>query len=230
MTRYQFTSESVTEGHPDKLCDHVSDAVLDAILAQDPKARVACETLAKTGMVVLAGEITTTARLDYPTIVRKTVAEIPTPPDHSVGKVITAFEGKATDGKTVKFPEDYKGKVVLLDFWATWCGPCMMEMPNVVAAYGKHHGSGFEVLGVSLDSKESVGKMPEVMEKAKMTWTQIADGQGWKAEIAQKYVINSIPATFLVDGTSGKVIGANLRGDALEAAVAKALAELKEKK
>jgi S-adenosylmethionine synthetase len=76
MTRYQFTSESVTEGHPDKLCDHVSDAVLDAILTQDPKARVACETLAKTGMVVLAGEITTTARIDYPTIVRKTVADI----------------------------------------------------------------------------------------------------------------------------------------------------------
>ncbi len=76
MSRYQFTSESVTEGHPDKLCDHVSDAVLDAILAQDPKARVACETLAKTGMVVLAGEITTTARLDYPAIVRKTVADI----------------------------------------------------------------------------------------------------------------------------------------------------------
>ena len=76
MTRYQFTSESVTEGHPDKLCDHVSDAVLDAILTQDPKARVACETLAKTGMVVLAGEITTTARIDYPTLVRKTVADI----------------------------------------------------------------------------------------------------------------------------------------------------------
>ena len=76
MTRYQFTSESVTEGHPDKLCDHVSDAVLDAILAQDPKARVACETLAKTGMVVLAGEITTTARIDYPSLVRKTIADI----------------------------------------------------------------------------------------------------------------------------------------------------------
>ena len=61
MARYQFTSESVTEGHPDKLCDAISDAILDAILAQDPKARVACETLAKTGMVVVAGEITTTA-------------------------------------------------------------------------------------------------------------------------------------------------------------------------
>src|ERR1700722_2341073 len=74
--RYRFTSESVTEGHPDKLCDQVSDAILDAILAQDPTARVACESLAKTGMVVVAGEITTTAKLDYPQIIRETVKEI----------------------------------------------------------------------------------------------------------------------------------------------------------
>jgi S-adenosylmethionine synthetase len=76
MPSYRFTSESVTEGHPDKLCDAVSDAILDAILTQDRKARVACETLAKTGMVVVAGEITTTARLDFPQVVRETVKEI----------------------------------------------------------------------------------------------------------------------------------------------------------
>jgi len=76
MARYQFTSESVTEGHPDKLCDAISDSVLDAILAQDPKARVACESLAKTGMVVLAGEITTNAIVDFPQVVRKAVLEI----------------------------------------------------------------------------------------------------------------------------------------------------------
>ncbi len=76
MSRYQFTSESVTEGHPDKLCDAVSDAILDAILAQDPKARVACESLAKTGMMVVAGEITTTATIDVPTVVRRAVLEI----------------------------------------------------------------------------------------------------------------------------------------------------------
>ncbi|MBA3581194.1 MAG: methionine adenosyltransferase [Gammaproteobacteria bacterium] len=73
---YIFTSESVSEGHPDKMCDQISDAVLDAILAQDPYARVACETLAKTGMVVLAGEITTTANIDYEKIVRETVLSI----------------------------------------------------------------------------------------------------------------------------------------------------------
>jgi len=76
MTDFLFTSESVTEGHPDKIADQVSDAILDAILTQDPRARVACETLVTTGMAMIAGEITTTARIDYPVIVRNTIREI----------------------------------------------------------------------------------------------------------------------------------------------------------
>ncbi len=76
MSDFLFTSESVTEGHPDKVCDQVSDAILDAILAKDPAARVACETLVKTGFVMLAGEITTTAYVDFPKIVRETIKEI----------------------------------------------------------------------------------------------------------------------------------------------------------
>src|SRR5579875_1234978 len=71
-----FTSESVTEGHPDKLCDQISDAVLDAILAQDPMARVACETATTTGLVLVAGEITTTAWIDMPAVVRKTIEQV----------------------------------------------------------------------------------------------------------------------------------------------------------
>lgn len=73
---YLFTSESVSEGHPDKMADQISDAVLDAIIAKDPYARVACETLTKTGMVVLAGEITTNAEIDYENIVRGVVNDI----------------------------------------------------------------------------------------------------------------------------------------------------------
>jgi len=102
MSRYRFTSESVTEGHPDKLCDQVSDAILDAILTQDPRARVACESLAKTGMVVVAGEITTSARLDYPQIVRETVNEIGYS-DSAIGfdgntcAVLTAIERQSPD-------------------------------------------------------------------------------------------------------------------------------------
>jgi S-adenosylmethionine synthetase len=102
MSRYRFTSESVTEGHPDKLCDQVSDAVLDAILTQDPRARVACEALAKTGMVVVAGEITTTARIDVPALVRETVCEIGYN-DSAIGfdgatcAVLTAVERQSPD-------------------------------------------------------------------------------------------------------------------------------------
>ena len=76
MTEYLFTSESVTEGHPDKVADQISDAILDAIISQDPKARVACETLVTTGLAMIAGEITTEARIDYPKIVRETIKEI----------------------------------------------------------------------------------------------------------------------------------------------------------
>src|SRR4051794_27391908 len=102
MSRYQFTSESVTEGHPDKLCDQVSDAVLDAILAQDPRARVACETLAKTGIVVVAGEITTSAVVDMPVIVRETVKEIGYTSsemgfDYETCAVMTAIEKQSAD-------------------------------------------------------------------------------------------------------------------------------------
>src|SRR6478736_34825 len=102
MSRYQFTSESVTEGHPDKICDAISDAILDAILAQDSKARVACESLAKTGMVVVAGEITTSAWVDMPQIVRKTVREIGYVGsemgfDASTCAVLTAIEKQSPD-------------------------------------------------------------------------------------------------------------------------------------
>jgi len=160
---------------------------------------------------------------------KETVAEILPGPDHSVGKKITAFEAKGFDGKTVKFPGDYKGKVVLLDFWATWCGPCMREMPNVVETYKKLHEAGFDIQGISLDNDKSIAKMPEVMEKSGMTWSQVADGKFWKADIAVKYDIQSIPATFLVDGDSGVILGVNLRGKALGEAVEKALSEKKGK-
>ena len=73
---FLFTSESVSEGHPDKMCDQISDAVLDALLEQDPESRVACESLAKTGMVVVAGEITTRAQITYAEVVRRTIRDI----------------------------------------------------------------------------------------------------------------------------------------------------------
>jgi S-adenosylmethionine synthetase len=102
MSRYRFTSESVTEGHPDKLCDAISDSILDAILEQDPRARVACEALAKTGMVVVAGEITTTAKIEFPQVVREAVLNIGYN-DSAIGfdgatcAVLTAIERQSPD-------------------------------------------------------------------------------------------------------------------------------------
>ncbi len=102
MSRYRFTSESVTEGHPDKVCDAISDAILDGILAQDPAGRVACEALAKTGMVIVAGEITTSAWVDIPVVVRDTVRDIGYTHstmgfDADTCAVITAIEKQSPD-------------------------------------------------------------------------------------------------------------------------------------
>lgn len=114
----------------------------------------------------------------------------------------------------------HKGKVVLIDFWATWCGPCIAELPNLLAAYEKHHDQGFEIIGISLD--QSKAKLESFLDERKMTWPQYFDGQGWGNVLAKQYGIASIPATFLLD-REGTIVARDLRGDALQTAVAKAL-------
>src|SRR5438445_475976 len=114
-------------------------------------------------------------------------------PAYAVGQKAPAFEAKTTAGKTVKFPEDYKGKVVLLDFWATWCGPCRAEIPNLIIAHQKYHDKGFEVLGVSLDQPGDGPKLINFTRQNNMRWPQIYDGKYWKADVAVKYGIHSIP-------------------------------------
>lgn len=137
------------------------------------------------------------------------------------GSKFPDFDEKDLKGKPFNLAA-YKGKVVLIDFWATWCGPCIAELPNVLAAYEKHHPAGFEILGISLDTDKA--RLEQFIETKKMTWQQFFDGKGWENKLAEKYGVNSIPATYLLDG-DGKIIGKNLRGPALEAAVAKALAK-----
>jgi peroxiredoxin len=138
-----------------------------------------------------------------------------------VGAKFPDFDEKDLAGKPLSIA-NYKGKVVLIDFWATWCGPCVQELPNVLKAYEKHHAAGFEIIGISLDKDEQ--KLKTFIEEKKVTWQQYFDGKGWESKLAGKYGIQSIPATYLLDG-EGKILGSNLRGEALEEAVAKALSK-----
>ncbi len=126
----------------------------------------------------------------------------------------------------IDFPSDYKGKVVLLDFWATWCGPCRHELPNVVAAYQKYHSKGFDVVSVSLDEPGQGHQLLQFMHDNNMTWPQIYDGGFWKAAVAVEYGVHAIPCPVVVDGDTGKIlaVGVDAIGDQLDKVVESALA------
>lgn len=142
------------------------------------------------------------------------------------GKAALAFDAVTMGGRTVSFPKSYAGKVVLLDFWATWCGPCMREVPNVAANYRKYHDQGFEVLGVSLDRENAQAQIKTVTGKNGMIWDQVYDGHAFDAAIAKKYGIQAIPEAYLVDGSTGRILacGDAIRGEKLGPAIARALA------
>jgi len=114
---------------------------------------------------------------------------------------------KDMDGKPIRIA-DYKGKIVLVDFWATWCGPCRDEAPNVVETYQKYHDKGFEIIGISLDKSKS--ELLKFMGKAKITWRQYFDGLVWENKVGIVYGIHGIPAMYLV-GKDGKVISNDVR-------------------
>ena len=159
----------------------------------------------------------------------KVVAErkaAPAPTLLAADKPATVFKAKTTEGVAIDFPTSFKGKIVLLDFWATWCGPCIGELPNLTAAYHKFHGQGFEILGISLDRAGDEKKLADFTKAKNMPWPQVFDGKYWQAEVAQTYGVRSIPTAYLVDGDTGMIIAnTGLRGAALEKTIADALAK-----
>ncbi len=106
-----------------------------------------------------------------------------------------------------------KGKVVLIDFWASWCGPCRKSNPGIVKLYNKYKAQGFEVYGVSLD--ESKKKWINAVKKDKITYTQVIDINVWESDVALKYGIEAIPTNFLMDKT-GKIVAIDLEGKDLD--------------
>jgi peroxiredoxin len=139
------------------------------------------------------------------------------PPTIAVGEPAPDFTMATLDGGTFKL-SDQKGKVVLIDFWATWCGPCRVELPNVVKMWNEVKDKGLVLVGISLDRDTDQEKAVDTVKKFApengMTWTHIVDGKYWQAEVAQLYQVEAIPQTVLV-GKDGKIVALGLRGEKL---------------
>lgn len=138
---------------------------------------------------------------------------------NAVGTVAADFTQKDAADKDVSLAQ-FRGKYVLVDFWASWCGPCRRENPNVVKMYNKYKNKNFTVLGVSLDEEKDAWQ--KAIQKDGLTWTHVSDLKGWENAVAQQYHITAIPRNFLI-GPDGKIIGKDLRGEELESKLTEVL-------
>ena len=134
----------------------------------------------------------------------------------NVGGIAPDINLASPDGNMIKL-SSLRGKYVLLDFWASWCGPCLAEVPNVKAIYDKYKDKGFEIYGVSLDNKEDAWK--DAIEKHGLTWLHVSSLKGWECPVAKQYNVTGIPKMFLLD-PEGRIVAMDLRGEELKAKVA----------
>lgn len=126
----------------------------------------------------------------------------------AIGSKAPDFTLNDINGKPVSLT-DFKGKYILVDFWASWCGPCRVENPAVVKAYHAYKSKGFDILGVSLDEKKD--KWEQAIKQDQLAWTQVSDLKGWESDVAALYEVRAIPMNFLLD-KEGKIIAKSLRG------------------
>lgn len=153
--------------------------------------------------------------------VSKELARIGTLKKLKIGALAIEFSVRAANGKMISL-SDYRGRVVLLDFWASWCNPCRKEMPNVKRAYNEFHSKGFEIIGISLDRSEN--KFESYVNEQRLPWPQIFDGKGWNSKLGSLYAVNAIPASFLLD-REGRIRYKNVRGSRFKKAVSSLISE-----
>ncbi len=132
----------------------------------------------------------------------------------TIGVMAPDFTQADVTGAPVKL-SSFRGKYVLVDFWASWCGPCRQENPNVVRAYNRYKDKNFTVLGVSLDRESGKADWLAAIKSDGLSWTQVSDLKFWNNAAAALYDVTAIPSNFLID-PNGKIVGKNLRGDDLE--------------
>jgi thiol-disulfide isomerase/thioredoxin len=134
-----------------------------------------------------------------------------------IGMQAPDFSAPNPEGKQVTL-SDIKGKVTIVDFWASWCKPCRIENPNLVKLYDKYHSKGLEIISVSLERGNQKGFWIEAIKKDQLRWYNVSNLKFWQDPIAQAYSVNSIPATFILD-ENGVLIAERLRGAELEAKI-----------
>ncbi|MFK7845306.1 MAG: peroxiredoxin family protein [Rhodothermales bacterium] len=211
------------------LTEEQQQAAVEAQIAKIPDTNASARKLALVGAIggfqqakassafmALSQAYTKAFPTDNPNLVANLKKEAGRMASTTIGAVAPEIEMPTPEGKSMKL-SDLRGKIVLIDFWASWCGPCRRENPNVKRVYAKYKNKGFEILGVSLD--KSKDRWVKAIAQDDLPWPHVSDLKQWKNEAAKLYGVSSIPYTVLLD-REGKIIATKLRGPALEAKLA----------